>query len=44
MIMVAPALEEFVSGELQKEVATAKERRKMREERDLAKGPKGPKT
>lgn len=37
LLMIAPALEEFVSGELGKEAAAAKERRKMREERGLAK-------
>ena len=33
LIMLSPALEEFVSGELGREAAAAKERRKMREER-----------
>ena len=34
-LMIAPALEDYVSGELQRETAASKERRKMREERDL---------
>ena len=38
LIMVCPALEEFVAQELAKEAATAKERRKLREERAAAKG------
>jgi len=37
LLMIDPKLEEFVSGELSREAATAKERRKMREERLLAK-------
>ena len=36
-LMVCPELEAFVGAELQKETAAAKERRKMREERALAK-------
>ena len=36
LIMVAPALEDYVAGELHRESAAAKERRKMREERGLA--------
>ena len=39
LLMIDPELEEFVSAELSKEAATAKERRKMREERSLAKPP-----
>ena len=38
LIMICPALEEFVAQELAKEAATAKERRKLREERAAAKG------
>ena len=42
LIMLAPALEEWVAGELGKEASAAKERRKMREERALTKpGPHG---
>ena len=37
LLMIDPKLGDFVSGELSKEAATAKERRKMREERKLAK-------
>ena len=37
LIMVAPALEEFLAAQLAKESAVMKERRKMREERQLAK-------
>lgn len=39
LLMIAPALEEFVAGELGRQAAAAKERRKMREERCLAKAP-----
>ena len=39
MLMIAPSLEEFVAGELHKEASTAKERRKMREERAAARPP-----
>ena len=39
LLMIGPKLEEFVSAELCKEAATAKERRKMKEERSLAKPP-----
>ena len=35
LLMIAQALEDYVSGELQRETAASKERRKMREERDL---------
>ena len=42
LIMIAPALEEHVAGELGKEAAAAKERRKLREERSgKSGGPKG---
>lgn len=39
LLMIAPALEEFVAAELGREAAAAKERRKMREERGMAKAP-----
>ena len=39
LVMVAPALEDFVAAELQRETAAAKERRKMREERAGARPP-----
>lgn len=39
LLMISPSLEEWVAGELAKETAAAKERRKMREERAAAKGP-----
>ena len=41
LIMVAPQLEQYVSGELAKEAGAAKERRKLREERALTKPPPG---
>ena len=42
-LMVCPLLEDFVSGELSREAASAKERRKMREERGLARPAPPPK-
>jgi len=40
-LMIDPRLEEYVAGELQREAAAAKERRKMREERGLQRPPPG---
>ena len=37
LLMISPALEEYVAGELSKETSAAKERRKLREERGAAK-------
>ena len=37
LLMISPALEEYVAGELSKETSDAKERRKLREERGAAK-------
>ena len=39
LIMVAPSLEAHLAAELAKESAVLKEKRKMREERQLARGP-----
>ena len=39
LLMISPALEEYVAGELSKETSAAKERRKLREERVAAKAP-----
>ena len=39
LLMVCPALEEYVASELQKETAAAEERRKLREERGAKSGP-----
>ena len=36
---MSPALREFLAGELQKQAAVLKERRKAREERTLARNP-----
>ena len=40
-LMIDPRLEDFVSGELSREAGAAKERRKMREERESQKPPPG---
>ena len=40
LLMIPPTLEEFVSGELQREGSIMKERRKLREERGLARQPR----
>ena len=42
LIMVCPSLEEYVAAEMHKEAATAKERRKLREERAATRPPKTP--
>ena len=42
LLMIDPKLEEYVAGELQREAAAAKERRKMREERGLQRPPPDP--
>ena len=39
LLMISPALEEYVAGELFKETSAAKERRMLREERVAAKAP-----
>ena len=41
-LCICPALSEHIAKELQKEAAVSKERRKAREERQLAKPKRGP--
>ena len=43
LLMVCPALEDYVAAELHRESSAAKERRKMREERQAARAPPGKK-
>ena len=39
LIMASPMLQEYVASELHKEASTAKEKRKLREERALSRAP-----
>ena len=41
-VMVCPSLKEWMAEQLKSEAMIMKERRKAREERNLARGPKGP--